>query len=111
MSRRSPSPYDIEQMNGDPSCLKKIRAAQDAQLHKKAAEVLAKAKQIPADSLNAWDNASLEQVANLATKREVEELRQAIARVMELAGESYGVNRDMFWKRYHARKNAVGRDK
>ena len=111
MSRRNPSPYDIEQMYSDPSRLKKIRAAQGKELHTKAAEVLAKAKQLPADSLDAWDNASLEQVANLATKREVEELRQAIARVMELAGEHYGVNKDVFWKRYHARKNAVARDK
>lgn len=111
MSRRSPSPYDIEQMYGDPSRLKKIRAAQDTELHTKAAEVLAKAKQLPADSLDAWDKASVEQVLHLATKREVEELRQAIARVMELAGEHYGVNKDVFWKRYHARKNAVGGDK
>ena len=44
MSRRSPSPYDIEQMYGDPSRLKKIRAAQETELHTKAAEVLAKAK-------------------------------------------------------------------
>lgn len=110
MSRRSPSPYDIEQMYGDPSCLKKIRAAQDTELHKEAAEVLKKAKQLPADSLDAWDKASVEQVLDLATKREVEELRQAIARVMELAGEHYGVNKDVFWKRYHARKIAVGRD-
>ena len=109
MSRRNPSPYDIQQMYGDPSRLKKIRAAQDTELHKEAAEVLAKAKQLPADSLDAWDNASLEQVAKLATQREVEELRQAIARVMELAGEHYGVNKDVFWKRYHAQRKA-GRD-
>jgi hypothetical protein len=109
MSRRSPSPYDIEQMYGDPSRLKKIRAAQETELHTKAAEVLAKAKQLPADSLDAWDKASVEQVLDLATKREVEELHQAIARVMELAGEHYGVNKDVFWKRYHAQREA-GRD-
>jgi len=51
----------------------------------------------------------VEQVLDLATKREVEELRQAIARVMELAGEHYGVNKDVFWKRYHAQREA-GRD-
>ena len=51
----------------------------------------------------------MEQVLDLATKREVEELRQAIARVMELAGENYGVNKDVFWKRYHAQRKA-GRD-
>ena len=111
MSRRNPSPYDIQQMYGDPSRLKKIRAAQDTELHKEAAEVLKKAKQLSADSLDAWDKASVEQVAKLTTQREVEELSQAIARVMELAGEHYGVNKDVFWKRYHARKNAVARDK
>lgn len=109
MSRRNSSPYDIEQMYSDPSRLKKIRATQGKELHTKAAEVLAKAKQLPPDSLDAWDNASLEQVAELATKREVEELRQAIARVMELAGEHYGVNKEVFWKRYHAQRKA-GRD-
>ena len=106
MSRRKPSPYDIEQMYSDPSRLKKIRATQSKELHTKAAEVLAKAKQLPADSLDAWDNASLEQVAKLATQREVEELRQAIARVMELAGEHYGVSKDLFWKRHHAQQKA-----
>ena len=111
MSRRNPSPYDIQQMYGDPNRLKKIRATQGKELHTKAAEVLAKAKQIPADRLDAWDRESVEQVAKLATRSDLEELRQAIARVMELAGESYGVNKDVFWKRYHARKNAVGRDK
>ena len=109
--RRNPSPYDIQQMYGDPNRLKKIRATQGKELHTKAAEVLAKAKQIPADRLDAWDRESVEQVAKLATRSDLEELRQAIARVMELAGESYGVNKDVFWKRYHARKNAVGRDK
>ena len=36
----------------------------------------------------------------------MEALRIEIARLMELAGVHYGVEKNLFWKQYHARQKA-----
>ena len=76
------------------------------ELVSKAKEVVAKAQNIPAQLLTAWDKESLRLVSELADRDSVEQLRREIARIMELAGEHYGISKELFWKRHHAQQKA-----
>lgn len=71
-----------------------------------ANEVVAKAKNIPDELMDLWDKESIKLTAELADKDSLEELRRQIARIMELAGEHYGISKELFWKRHHAQQKA-----
>lgn len=72
----------------------------------KANEVVAKAKTIPDELMDPWDKESIKLVAELSDKDSLEELRREIARIMELAGEHYGISKELFWRRHHAQQKA-----
>jgi hypothetical protein len=84
---------------------------QNNEIVAKANEVVAKASTIPNELLNAWDKESIRLAAELAAKDSLEQLRREISRLMELAGEHYGISEKQFWQRYHARKSVAEKDK
>ena len=61
----------------------------------------ATAATIPSNHLTPWDKASLTKAEEFAEADTVEELRRMIARIYELAGEHYGISKELFWHRYH----------
>lgn len=79
---------------------------QNNEIVAKANEVAVKAKDIPNELLSAWDKESIRLAAELAAKDSLEELRREIARILELAGEHYGISEKQFWQRYHAQQKA-----
>jgi len=81
---------------------------QNKEIVAKANEVFAKAKDIPNQLLSAWDKESIRLIGELTDKDSVEQLRRQIARIMELAGEHYGISERQFWQRYHARESIAG---
>ena len=84
---------------------------QNNEIVAKANEVAAKASTIPSELMNAWDKESIRLAAELAAKDSLEQLRREIARILELAGEHYGISEKQFWQRYHARKSIGEKDK
>ena len=80
---------------------------QNKEIVAKANEVFAKAKDIPNPRLSAWDKESLRLVSELADRDSVEQLRREIARIMNLAGEHYGISEKQFWQRYHSQQKAM----
>ena len=46
---------------------------------------------------NAWDIESLNKVKNILADRRANDVRQEIARIMELSGLSYALERQAFW--------------
>ena len=72
----------------------------------KANEVVVNVKDIPKHLLGAWDEESMRLAAELAAKDSLEQLRREIARLIELAGEHYGISEKQFWQRYHAQQKA-----
>ena len=57
---------------------------------------------IPSDEWDDWDKESFKVIGDIVSKRRAEAVRQEIARMMELAGMSYGVQRVI-----HQRKAAA----
>ena len=57
---------------------------------------------IPSDEWDDWDKESLKVIGDIVSKRRAEAVRQEIARMMELAGMSYGIERVI-----HQRKAAA----
>jgi len=57
---------------------------------------------IPSDEWDDWDKESFKVIGDIVSKRRAEAVRQEIARMMELAGMSYGVQRVI-----HLRKAAA----
>lgn len=98
------STYDIK--NASREKRKDWVQTQNNEIVAKANEVVAKASTIPNDLMNAWDKESIRLAAELAAKDSLEQLRREIARLMELAGEHYGISEKQFWQRYHAQQKA-----
>lgn len=84
---------------------------QNNEIVAKANEISVKASTIPNELLNAWDKESIRLAAELAAKDSLEQLRLEISRLMELAGEHYGISEKQFWQRYHARKSVAEKEK
>ena len=57
---------------------------------------------IPSDEWDDWDKESFKVIGDIVSKRQADAVRQEIARMMELAGMSYGVQRVI-----HQRKAAA----
>ena len=57
---------------------------------------------IPSDEWDDWDKESFKVIGDIVSKRRADAVRQEIARMMELAGMSYGVQRVI-----HQRKAAA----
>ena len=57
---------------------------------------------IPSDEWDDWDKQSFKVIGDIVSKRRADAVRQEIARMMELAGMSYGVQRVI-----HQRKAAA----
>ena len=61
-----------------------------------------KLSSIPSDEWDDWDKESFKVIGDIVSKRRAEAVRQEIARMMELAGMSYGIERVI-----HQRKAAA----
>ena len=48
---------------------------------------------IPSDEWDDWDKESFKVIGDIVSKRQADTVRQQIARMMELAGMSYGIER------------------
>jgi hypothetical protein len=58
-------------------------------------------EQVHSDVLTAWDRAALHKVSELQLALEVDEFRQQLKRVFELAGLNYELEKQNFWSRYN----------
>jgi hypothetical protein len=59
---------------------------------------------IPSDEWDAWDKESFKVIGEIVSKRRAEAIRQEIARMMELAGMSYGIERVIHQRKASALK-------
>lgn len=103
------TPYDTEHLLNDPSTRRGLAQQKDEHIKQKAKEIAIKAKTVPSEQLNLFDEHSLKQVAAIAGEQTVEDLRSEIAALMRLAGINYAISKDVFWQKHHA-KQKVKRD-
>ena len=106
MSRARPSIHELNQIYGTKHKRDEMMKATNSNITTKLKDIITKSKQIPKDQFDAWDKASLQKAIEINAEAEMEALRIEIARLMELAGVHYGVEKNLFWKRYHARQKA-----
>ena len=59
---------------------------------------------IPSDEWNDWDKESFKVIGDIVSKRRADAVRQEIARMMELAGMSYGIERVIHQRKASALK-------
>lgn len=59
---------------------------------------------IPSDAWDDWDKESFKVIGDIVSKRRAEAVRQEIARMMELAGMSYGIERVIHQRKTSALK-------
>ena len=59
---------------------------------------------IPSDEWNDWDKESFKVIGDIVSKRRADAVRQEIARMMELAGMSYGIQRVIHQRKASALK-------
>ena len=59
---------------------------------------------IPSDEWDNWDKESFKVIGDIVSKRRAEAVRQEIARMMELAGMSYGIERVIHQRKASALK-------
>lgn len=97
-------PYDTEHLLNDPSTRRGAAQQNDERIKQKAKEIAIKAKSVPPEQLDLFDEHSLKQVAEIAGEQEVEDLRQKINDLMRLAGQNYQISKHEFWRKYHARQ-------
>lgn len=103
------TPYRIKHLFDDPDTRKGVAQKHDTDIKQKAKEIAIKAKSIPPEQLNLFDEHSLKQEAEIADEQAVEDLRRQIAALMRLAGQNYAISKQEFWRKYHARQQ-VKRD-
>ena len=72
---------------------------QTEEVEKLYAEIQSKLKQIPKEQWTAWDVESLKRVEPILGDRRADEIRKDIERIMELAGLSYGLERESYHKK------------
>ena len=72
---------------------------QTEEVEKLYAEIQSKLKQIPKEQWTAWDVESLKRVEAILGDRRADEIRKDIERIMELAGLSYGLERESYHKK------------
>jgi hypothetical protein len=56
-------------------------------------------EQVHSDVLNAWDRAALHKVSEIELQMELDEFRDQLRRVFELAGLNYELEKQNFWSR------------
>ena len=59
---------------------------------------------IPSDEWDDWDKESFKVIGDIVSKRRADAIRQEIARMMELAGMSYGIQRVIHQRKASALK-------
>ena len=59
---------------------------------------------IPSDEWDGWDKESFKVIGDIVSKRRADAVRQEIARMMELAGMSYGIERVIHQRKASALK-------
>lgn len=106
MSRARPSIHELNQIYGTKHHGDEMTKATESNIATKLQDIITKSKKIPKDQFNAWDKASIQKAIEINAEAEMEALRLEIARLMELAGVHYGVEKNLFWKRYQARQKA-----
>ena len=66
------------------------------ELEKLFAELTISLKSTPQSSWTAWDDQSLKMVQKILTDRRADDVRRDIARILELSGLHYGIERQTF---------------
>ncbi len=61
-------------------------------------------KQANNDVLTAWDRAALNKVSEIELQIEIDEFRDQLKRVFELAGLNYELEKQNFWSRHNSIK-------
>ena len=63
------------------------------------AEISKARKNIPKETFDDWDNHCFEIIQKIIADRQAEKTRKQIARMMKLAGQHYGVDKEIWLKR------------
>jgi hypothetical protein len=74
------------------------------ELEKLFSEITLSLKSSPNSTWNAWDDESLKMVQKVLTDRRADDVRRDIARILELSGLHYGIEKQMF-RTKQARQN------
>ena len=61
-------------------------------------------EQVHSDVLTAWDRAALHKVSEIELQMEIDEFRDQLRRVFELAGLNYELEKQNFWSRHNSIK-------
>ena len=107
MSREKRTKFETNKMYGQ-KAEHSHRSAKNT-ITTKLQSILSKYKEIPNDLFDLWDKASIQKVIELHRKTEIEALRLEVAQFMSLVGTHYGIEKHIFWKRFHTSKK-VKRD-
>ena len=87
------------------SKLKRWADLQTEELETLYASMKEQLSSIPSDEWDDWDKESFKVIGDIVSKRRAEAVRQEIARMMELAGMSYGVERVIHQRKASALKH------
>jgi hypothetical protein len=82
----------------------KLRTEELENLYASMSEQLA---QVPAQQWSEWDKHSIKLIGEIVGERRANEVRKEIARMMELAGVHYGIERTNFWRKRALRQGVV----
>ena len=86
------------------SKLKRWADLQTEELETLYASMKEQLSSIPSDEWDDWDKESFKVIGEIVSKRRADAVRQEIARMMELAGMSYGVERVIHQRKASALK-------
>lgn len=68
------------------------------------ADLARELEQVHGDVLTAWDRAALHKVSEIELQMEIDEFRDQLKRVFELAGLNYELEKQNFWSRHNSIK-------
>ena len=91
------SMYDLQ--NASPEKRQAWAEVKTDELEELYAEISKARKNIPKGTFDAWDNHCFEIIQKIIADRRANETRSQIARMMKLAGQHYGVDRELWLQR------------
>ena len=99
--------YDIENASKEKrQRWEELKTEELEELFKELSDTLAL---LPKTQWNAWDMESLNKVKTILADRRANDVRQEIARIMELSGLSYALERQAFWTE-RGKLNKINKD-
>lgn len=91
------SMYDLQ--NATPEKRQAWAEVKTEELEELYAEISKARKNIPKGTFDDWDNHCFEIIQKIIADRRADETRSQIARMMKLAGQHYGVDRELWLQR------------